>query len=236
MNNIKRMNRLALIFDVETTGLIKHGEPYPHIIQLSFVLFDTIENQSIMTYDTIVRPSEEIVLSDKIKELTGIKEEDIVNGTHIVQVLGIFFEMIKIADVIVGHNIDFDKKMIALEVMRMCPILKTKDDIHISLSHLFNEKKGKGLLNIWYLYIFHKIKEGPIDEYCTMHNSEKICNILKKNSRGSYIKWPSLAETHNHLFGKVPDNLHNSLVDTIACLRCYIKLYKNEDIGEIIVN
>jgi hypothetical protein len=41
-----------------------------------------------------------------------------------------------------------------------------------------------------------------------------------------YKKWPTLLEFHQHLFNSVPENLHNSIVDVLVCLRCFLKSYK----------
>lgn len=39
-----------------------------------------------------------------------------------------------------------------------------------------------------------------------------------------YKKYPKLCELHEHLFGSVPENLHNALVDTLVCLRCFLMI------------
>jgi hypothetical protein len=46
----------------------------------------------------------------------------------------------------------------------------------------------------------------------------------QKQSPRKYKKFPKLSELYNHLFGYVPENLHNALVDTIVCLRCFLKI------------
>ncbi len=47
-----------------------------------------------------------------------------------------------------------------------------------------------------------------------------------------YKKWPTLLEFHKHLFNTIPDNLHNSIVDVLVCLRCYLKSYRKIEIDE----
>ena len=44
------------------------------------------------------------------------------------------------------------------------------------------------------------------------------------NGSRKFKKFPKLAELHEHLFGCVPENLHNALVDTFVCLRCFLKI------------
>jgi DNA polymerase III epsilon subunit-like protein len=69
-------------------------------------------------------------------------------------------------------------------------------------------------------------KAMNMTRYCTMMNSIELCAIKTtgKNKKGEtyeYNKWPRLDELHAHLFGFVPDGLHDALVDVEACLKCY---------------
>jgi len=211
------MSRLAFIFDVETSGLIRKGEEFPHILQLSYLLYDIGNKQLIASYDTFVKPSEPVVVEEIITELTGITQKDVDGGIPIKRVLDDFFQILQLADIIVGHNIEFDKKMIALEIARMYPN---------TFSTMVKEAGEKSLLRIWDMNV-------SIKDFCTMRNSMTLCNIIRTNTRGNYIKFPKLSETYEKLFGQVPENLHNSLTDTIVCLRCFMRLAYKEDIGEI---
>jgi len=88
------MSRLALVFDVETSGLIKNTVPFPHILQLSFLLYDTMDKHLIMTYDTFVKPTIPVKVTEEITRLTGIVQEDVDNGRPIRQVLDDFFQVL----------------------------------------------------------------------------------------------------------------------------------------------
>jgi len=194
-----------------------------------------MDKHLIMTYDTFVKPTIPVKVTEEITRLTGIVQEDVDNGRPIRQVLDDFFQVLKLADIIVGHNIDFDKKMIALEIARLYfETEKPSSGKAISFGNIFNAGGEKSLLRIWYLYVFNFVKEEPIDEYCTLQNSIELCNIIRTNKRGPYLKYPKLSETYDTLFGQIPENLHNSLTDTVVCLRAYMKLAKREDIGEIL--
>ena len=228
------MSRLAFVFDVETSGLIRKGEEYPHILQMSYLLYDMDDKQLIMTYDTFIKPSEDIIVPEIITELTGITQKDIEGGRPIRQALDDFFQVLRLADIIVGHNIEFDKKMIAIEVARAYPTLIKPNDVTLDFTAMIKEGGEKSLLQIWHLYLFYFVRDSPIDEYCTMQHSKVLCNIILVNRRGPFVKWPKLSETYQKLFGDIPENLHNSLTDTIVCLRCFMKLANKEDIGEII--
>ena len=59
--------------------------------------------------------------------------------------------------------------------------------------------------------------------YCTMMSTTKLCKLNK---------WPKLEELHRFLFKEDAKGLHNSMIDVIVCLRCYIKVMHNIDICE----
>ena len=61
--------------------------------------------------------------------------------------------------------------------------------------------------------------------YCTMKTTTKICALPR-------CKWPTLKELHFHLFQETPSNLHNSMIDVWACLRCYLKIMTQKDLLE----
>ena len=45
-------------------------------------------------------------------------------------------------------------------------------------------------------------------------------------------KFPTLLEFHRFLFGTEPANLHNSMVDVLVCLRCFLKTCRQIHICE----
>jgi len=209
--------RMILVFDVETTGLLPKKtrrkdssnevpiESYPYIIQLSFVLYDIIESRAVYTYDSYIRLPEHIEISEKVTELTGINKQLCnENGKSIIEVLDNFYEAYMSADVIVAHNIEFDEKMISIELQR-------------------NRQK---ILDIapYCFTIFSKIYESlkGVQRYCTMRNGTELCAITVESKTTK--KWPRLSELHQKLFDVVPDGLHNSMVDVNACLKCYLKM------------
>jgi hypothetical protein len=58
-----------------------------------------------------------------------------------------------------------------------------------------------------------------------MHDADEreFMQYSKDELRGSYMKFPTLCELYMHLFHKTPENLHNSMMDVLVCLRCYLK-------------
>ena len=131
-------------------------------------------------------------------------------GINIVVALKEFNECLEICDIVVGHNISFDKRMIFVEGFRN----KVKQNFTSFISH-------------------QKITKP---EFCTMRNTTTFCQMERIDKNGlPYFKTPSLTELYLKLFPteSLPANLHNSLVDVLMTLRCYIKFCYDLDIIEV---
>lgn len=199
----------VLVFDVETTGLpigknpsISDLDKWPYIVQLSYIMYDTNTNVIDLSYNEILKLPDYVEISSESIKLHKITEE--INkqlGINRRIALQTFNRVLGRADIIVGHNISFDKRMMMVECARN------------SVYHLFNHKGVKKI------------------EYCTMKNSVDVCKIEKTSDNGKkYFKYPNLSELYYYLFGEVPENTHNSFVDVLLCLRCYVKLECDKDI------
>jgi DNA polymerase III epsilon subunit-like protein len=117
---------LILIFDTETTGLPLVRNPswydtlqWPHIIQLSFVLWDTEEKLFVRQEDFIIKLAEDVHISPESITFHGItREMSIEKGKDIRFVLREFMATMAKADLIIGHNLIFDKNIIIVESIR----------------------------------------------------------------------------------------------------------------------
>ena len=199
-----------LVFDTETTGLIPKSEdsPMPYITQLSFIVYDTQDNQIRSMFDSYIQLPKGIEIPQIVTDLTGITNEKCDTGIPIEQALSIFYHTMIICDCIIAHNIDFDIQMINIEVERNIGTLRF-------CSNIQNMFTGNRNLD------------------CTMRMSTEACSLFRTTERNrTYKKFPKLAETYFHLFQKVPENLHNSMVDALVCLRCYLKMKYNMDIED----
>ena len=199
-----------LVFDTETNGLpleknasIVDTAKWPHILQLSFIVYDNVKDKIIQIQNNYIK--KDINISEESTKIHGITREIIdKKGINIIDAMNKFDIALQNADIVVGHNISFDKRMYMVEAIR-----------HYRKQY----------------FTVNGIKKP---EYCTMKNSTKICKIEKinKSTNEKYFKYPTLKELHTHLFNEFPNNLHNSLIDVFATLRCYIKITKNYDILE----
>ena len=213
--NIKRV----LVFDVETTGLLpKKGEEVPmeelpYIIQLSYVIFETSNWRVSKEFNQYINIPEHIEITSKITEITGINRDMCNKGMSMTKALEEFCEDYMICDTIVAHNIYFDRRMVQLEIKRHSESLKP---YHVKNVFLQSYEKEENKQN-----------------YCTMYKSKNLCKIERKDDKGEiYYKSPKLSELYEHLFEtKAPMNLHDSLVDTYVCLRCFVKMRFKFDIS-----
>ena len=111
----------VLIFDTETTGLPIWREPsdhpdQPHIVDIACDLWAG-PGELIEQYDAIINPGVEI--PDELAALHGITtERAIAEGVAMAEALERFFDLVSRADLIVGHNISFDIRMVRIEAAR----------------------------------------------------------------------------------------------------------------------
>ena len=148
--------------------------------------------------------------------MTGITREKCeLGGILIKDALLEFYKEYIQSDYVIAHNINFDRRMIMIEIER---------------NYVDLEQSAKNILNI-FNPLFCKLR--GIENYCTMLSSLHICNIMiesKKNKEVKYKKFPKLTELYFCLFQMNPENLHNAMVDTLVCLRCFLKIKLNQEI------
>jgi|LauGreDrversion4_2_1035121.scaffolds.fasta_scaffold117908_1 DNA polymerase-3 subunit epsilon len=218
-----KFKRRFLVFDVETTGLLptqRKGAPsvpiqeYPHILQLSFAVYDISSKTIVRQLDSYIKVDDSVVISDFVSNLTGITRE-ICNekGRNIVDVLEQFYEAYMFCDGIVAHNMNFDEQMIMIELERNRPeIMKKAPYCFMIFNAMYEKVHG-------------------IERYCTMRKGIEICNIMvesKTEGKPASKKWPKLNELYKKLFdGETVSGLHNSMIDVLVCLRCYLKMRHN---------
>lgn len=214
-----------LVFDTETTGLPPHKgidpeylEQWPYIVQISYVIYD-FETNAIELKDHIIKIPYNIDIPQESTNIHGItKKMTNMNGVNIYKVFTELFYHIKRADKIIGHNIDFDINMINVELLRR--IYNTK--------HIVSNKELEEIVLLkQYLYELQK-NENKI---CTMKTNVELCNIIAINKYGkTYVKYPTLTQLHNKLFMGNINMLHDSSVDSLVTLRCYVKIAYNIDL------
>jgi len=117
---------LALIFDVETTGLPKKRkgkmcdfDNWPNIVQISWLIFNVTNGKIISINDHIIRLQEGKTIPKESTKIHGITN-DIMRkkGENIINVLKKFNNDLLESQVIVAHNMEFDENIIGVESLR----------------------------------------------------------------------------------------------------------------------
>jgi len=114
-----------LFFDTETTGLPKSWKApvsdtanWPHIVQIAWALFDNSGKQ-LAFQDYMIKP-EGFVIPESATAIHGIStEKALKEGRPAAEVLKEFSGALQGAARLVAHNLDFDEKMVRVELLRL---------------------------------------------------------------------------------------------------------------------
>ena len=211
--------KIAMVFDVETTGLLntKYGvlpklDECPYVVQCSYILYDLDIHKIIKTMNSYVKIPENIPIPAESTAIHGITREMCDSGRLMADILLEFYEDYFKASVLVAHNFKFDTKLLNIEFQRnlrkdWCPCA----------------------LKLFLPVYMEEIKKEYI---CTMESSTELCKIGFPSGRENRYKWPTLLELYRHLFLKTPENLHDSMMDCLVCLRCVLKISYNHDMAD----
>lgn len=116
-------NPIYIIFDTETTGIIKNmfappscSSAYPYIVQLAWMLVE--ENKS-KEHCYLIQPKGYNIPKESTN-IHGISHSDAEEkGIEKKKVLELFWNDVKKADYLLSHHADFDSKIIAAECYRV---------------------------------------------------------------------------------------------------------------------
>jgi DNA polymerase III epsilon subunit-like protein len=197
---------MYLIFDLETTGLVKCDEfnIYPNftdneryddarIVQIAWVVLDDKyrvidkKNYIIRRDNFNIHNAKFHGITNKISDIKGVKFEIVILD---------FFEALKKSGSIVAHNILFD--------------------YNVMINHLFR-------YNLGYIYteFISKLR------FCTSFESTDILKLpMPYNS--TYYKYPSLQELYTFYFKKNITNAHDAEADVKACADCFVRLIQDD--------
>lgn len=207
-------HKYTIIIDTETNGLPdKFDTPfpylnYPEIVQISWAVFD-IYDRLIKVQNFIVKPDGYKIstASTKIHGIHHIQAQ--IGGVHFHTAISELYKDISICELIVGHNLEFDIKVIEAHCYKY--YLKEKDWI-------YSNQEG----------FFHEFKK--LEKFCTMKNSE---TILKDQN---FSKWLKLGELYEFLFNDTISGLHSSLKDIWVTYKCFDELkWSNKSVFNLLI-
>ena len=133
-----------LFFDTETTGVpLNYKAPssdtqnWPRLVQLAWILTDEDGNRIQMS-NLIVKPDGFTIPTDAAKVHGITTEVAMKEGIPLGEAIDLFIKDLNTARYIVGHNVDFDKKIVGAEMIRlgMKDILDSKKSYCTMLSSI----------------------------------------------------------------------------------------------------
>ncbi len=181
----------ALIFDTETTGMVRWKLPpsdpsQPDLVQLGMLLVETEGWETKAHHALLVKLPEGAVIEAKAQETHGISAEDCSRyGIDRIIACSLFNQLCMQADAIVAHNLSFDQSIMLTALYRLGDKPNRMDDKQL---------------------------------FCT---KELSTDVLKLPGKYGKYKWPTLAEAYRHFAGEELTGAHDAMQDTKACLAIF---------------
>lgn len=200
-----------LFFDTETNGLPwnRHAshlnvENWPRILQIAWQVWYVKKGEKahcLQRVNAFIKPDPTMKWdSDAAKIHKIVLEELQKHGNPIKTVLNRFVCDCKEVDLIVAHNLKFDKMALWAEAVRQMEAGKSEMDPHL-----------------WW----------PPHQLCTMDATIHICKIpAKYPTPEDPYKWPRLSELFQFLFpsATLPESLHDAQTDVNCMIQCVKEL------------
>lgn len=123
---------MKLIFDTETTGLARFDLPLsdlrqPRIVQLGMLILD--ENDTVVNEVGLLIKPEGFVISPEMTAIHGVSQERALKyGVSIETGMLLFSQFASCCDILIGHNLKFDKFLIDCELQRLVDFEKVFDN------------------------------------------------------------------------------------------------------------
>ena len=199
MNNETKI----LFFDTETSDFIKKDLPandpkQAWIVQIGALL--ATPEKTIDSLNTIIQANGRSInhYAEEVHKISVFKADE--EGIPELEAAEKFGLLLRQADLVVGHNFDFDWKY-AVHLLE-----RNMDD-------LSDEARSAFYLDL--------------PNHCTMKdkNVVKFCGLKNKAGRA---KWPKLIELHEILFEKGFDGAHDAFADITATRDCFFELVRRE--------
>lgn len=189
-----------LVFDTETTGLPKTRnkignwwDTYPNIVQLSWILYDT-EKKSLKTFgNDIIKLGKGIIIPEESIAVHKITNNVMLKlGINIIDSINNFIKAYKECDLLIAHNLEFDKNMLISEMIR---------------------NNIEPVFNIYNKEEYCTMKENI--DFCKLERVGRYGRTYNK-----YPKLEELHDKLFN--NETPKDLHNAINDVLVCLRCFI--------------
>jgi DNA polymerase III epsilon subunit-like protein len=208
------MSTLVLVFDTETDRKWESGKENPYLMQLSYIVYDTNERKIVKVYNKYIKQEVDIDFTSEAFKINNITKKDCETGVSVSEAIVEFYHDYMQVEKIIAHNVEFDKKVMIGEMIRN----------HYNIVKLMDKSPYLPPTVTMFRDVYNE--NSNIMLFCTMYSGKNITNITmeKSNGKGTFLKSPKLIELYQTMFNETPENLHDALIDSVLCLRCYIKM------------
>lgn len=189
---------MILFFDTETTGFYQDRLPVdhkdqPHIVQLAAQLCSA-SGDPLAGFSVIIDPGVEI--PERASSVHGITTEKAIQfGVNAQSALSLFVHLYQRSELIVAHNIKFDKAVLETGISRYYgkPMPLDRKPIFCTME-----------------------AAAPV---VNLPPTERMLAAGFKKPKA-----PKLEECIKHFFGETLEGAHDAMVDVAACRRVYFHL------------
>jgi len=191
---------MILAYDTETSGMVDFPKPssakhQPHIVQLAALVIDEETREETQSMNRIVKPDGWSFHPEAVA-VHGITEEQAMDeGIPEKEALEEFFELWRMSSTRLGHNENFDARIIRIATFRY---------------------STEQVQQAW------KVQNKNI---CTMRLSTPIVKCpptaKMKAAKRFHYKSASLSEAYKHFTGQDLTGAHDAMIDVAASLAVY---------------
>ena len=237
-------------------------EEYPHIMQFSWIVYNVSSNSIEEVVDEYVQIPDSAPISPESTKVNGItREMTKEKGKQIAPLLVKFFAAYMKCDCIVAHNLRFDGEMVRKEMWRNRKELEkfaNKDRVNL-MCGVFTQKYNAAYYIDTFCTMMNTIqfcgidwvpknpkvqlKEESLGEIANSSLEPTVSGAvsetvsetteLKPPTTNNRKKFPRLDELYGKLFDTpLPKEMHNSIVDVLVCLRCFLKVRSAKEMSE----
>lgn len=178
-----------IIFDTETTGLVKNGlvplKDQPQIIEFAAIKLDDKTLEEVGRIEFLANPK--CKLPAIITKITGIKDSDLIGKPEFVESLPALRDFFLGEKYSFAHNHNFDTQMLSLELRR----LKKQYAFPWPMNPICTVNKTMGIkgfrLKLSQLY-FHLFQEEFPDAHRAMADVEALTRVVRELIKTGIIK------------------------------------------------
>jgi DNA polymerase-3 subunit epsilon len=193
---------IALYFDTETTGVKSYKDPdfKPALVQLGAILEDLQTGRVLAEINLIANQYPGKPIPAEASAIHGISDEMAATYGVDPKLIDITFgKLVKMADVVVAHNIDYDLDVIHDNMPLTWGVINDRQHFCTMDTNLY-------------------LVKAPLSD------KQKAYYSSKGKKPDAPYKVPRLTETHMYYFGEEFEGAHDAMVDIRATRRVFLEM------------